>query len=230
MLQGRWVWTYRILASSGLIGTFSALGFGVTVIVLGANQLNAAAVFSGPISSFQSLPVYFFVSVGTVIALLWMYRSHREIVRRLTLLVATAIVVQAIVLSVVWTPRARTEFLVIDSPTASVLASAQRQIPAGDEVVVSQGVSGRFANRALVFPFLDISDGGQRIPVFGDNVVFVLSTKGIEYASTAGTDTAVAYLQRLGARPIAIGSGVFAFAWHRPPGIHYLDFPSTPRG
>ena len=78
MLRSRWLWNYRMLVSSGLIGVVSGLGFGVALIVLLANGLNAAAVFSGPISSFQALPVYYFVTIGTVAVLLWMIRStHR---------------------------------------------------------------------------------------------------------------------------------------------------------
>ncbi|MGD0881741.1 MAG: DUF2079 domain-containing protein [Acidimicrobiales bacterium] len=230
MFQARWLWTYRMLVSSGLVGVVSGIGFGVAAVVLGANTLNTAAVFSGPISSFQALPVYFFVVIGSVSVLLWMSRSARRALRWAVLPIAVAVLVQAAVLSVTWIPKARTQFLVINGPTADRLAAIQSRMPGDDEVVASQGVVGRFADRQLIFPFLDIGDAGQVIPVYGSRVVFVLTTAGIEYASTAGTLASVRYLEGLHARSLGGGDGVYAFAWHPPRGTRYITFPPTAPG
>ena len=225
MIQGRWLWTYRMLASSGLVGVVSGLGFGIAAVVLGANTLNAAAVFSGPISSFQALPVYFFVLVGSVAVLLWLYRSSRAVVRWTVLAVAAAILVQALVLSAVWVPRARTEFFVVGGAAASRLATVQAGIPAGAEVIASQGVVGRFANRVSIYPFLDLGDGGQTIPVDASTVVFVLTTSGIEYATPTGTRAAVDYLVHHGAHLVSRGAGVYELVWHPTPGTRWLIIP-----
>jgi hypothetical protein len=228
MLRSRWLWNYRMLASSGLVGVVSGLGFGVAFVVLVANGLNAAAVFSGPISSFQALPVYYFVTVGTVAVLLWMIRSAHRVLRWIAGVLVVAVLAQAVVLSVVWIPRARTEFLVVGGAAAGRLARAEAGIPADAEVIASQGVIGRFANRVAIYPFLDLDDGGQIIPVSADTVEFVLSTAGIEYATTAGTLTAVSYLEHHGARLVSQGDGVYVLVWHPRPGTHRLTLPATP--
>ena len=227
MLRSRWLWNYRMLASSGLIGVVSGLGFGVALIVLLANGLNAAAVFSGPISSFQALPVYYFVTIGTVAVLLWMIRSTHRVLGWIAAILVVAVLVQAVVLSVVWIPRARTEFLTVSGPAAAKLAQAEAGIPAGAEVIASQGIIGRFANRVAIYPFLDLNDGGQIIPVSEPTVVFVLSTQGIEYATPAGTLAAVAYLEHHGARLVSQGDGVYVLVWHPRPGTHRLVLPAT---
>jgi hypothetical protein len=117
--------------------------------------------------------------------------------------------------------------LTIGPATAAQLGRVQAGIPGSDEVIASQGVIGRFANRQLIFPFLDVADEGQIVPVFGRPVVVVLTDDGIEYATAAGTARAVAYLRSLGARPLAAGAGVYAFEWLPPPGTRRLVFPPT---
>jgi hypothetical protein len=142
--------------------------------------------------------------------------------------VAVAVLVQVVVLAAIWIPRARTQFAVIDGPTAATLAQLQTKIPDGAEVVASQGVIGRFANRRLAFPFLDINSGGQIVPVYGTSpVVVVLTNAGLEFSTAAGTATAVDYLRSLGAKEITSSNGVQAFVVHPKAGMTRLMFPAT---
>ena len=218
---------YLQLASAGLIGVLCPLGFGMSVVVLLENALNASPVFSSQLSAFQSLSVYAFVTVGTVMVLLWLSRIRWSGRRILASVVAIAVLVQVVVLAAVWIPRARTQFAVVDGSTAAALAELQPKIPRGTEVVVSQGVIGRFADRRLVFPFLDIGNGGQAVPVYGRSpVVVILTDAGIEFATKAGTASAVAYLRSIGAREITSKNGVSAFVVDPAAGTKYLMFPS----
>jgi len=230
MLTSRSVNMYRILASSGIIGVATPLGFGVTFVVMLSNELNASPVFSAPLSSFQNLPMVFFVLIGTVQLLAWFCTRRARLWRWAAVVVAIGLSVQCVVLSAVWTPRARTSFLVVNGPTAAALARVEPGIPSGDEVVASQGIVGRFGNRAYVYPFLDLGGGGQAIPLHGVPVTFVLTPHGIEYASAADTATAVAHLEALGARRIPAGPGVVALRWTPPSGAHYLTIPPTASG
>jgi len=230
MLSSRSANIYRILAPSGVVGVLSPIGFGITLVVMLSNELNAAAVFSGPVSSFQNLPMCFLVLVGTAQVLAWLARRRVRTYRVLAAVLGAVLLVQAVAFSAVWTPRARQYFLVVDAPTAVALARVADRIPAADEVIASQGVVGRFGDRQLVYPFLDTGGNGQVIPVFDRPVVFVLTSGGIESATAADTSTAVARLREIGAEPLGAGPGVQAFVWTPPEGTEYVTIPPTPGG
>jgi uncharacterized membrane protein len=219
---------YLQLASAGLIGVLSPLGFGMSVVVLLENALNGSPVFSSQISAFQSLSVYAFVTVGTIMVLSWLGRIRWSGRRIVASVVALAILVQVVAIAAIWIPRASTQFAVVDGSTAAALSELQSKIPNGAEVVVSQGVIGRFADRRLVFPFLDVNNGGQVVPVYGRGpVVVVLTDAGVEFATTAGTSSAVAYLRSIGAQEITSKNGVHAFLLHPATGMTHLMFPAT---
>jgi uncharacterized membrane protein len=219
---------YLQLAAGGLIGVLSPLGFGMSVVVLLENALNGSLVFSSQTSAFQSLSVYAFVLVGTVMVLLWLGRRRWSGRRLVASVVAAAVLVQVVVLAAIWIPRARTQFAVINGPTATTLAQLQPKIPDGAEVIASQGVIGRFADRRLVFPFLDVDSGGQIVPVYGTGpVVVILTNAGLEFSTAAGTATAVDYLHSLGAQEITSRNGVQAFVVHPKAGTTRLEFPAT---
>jgi hypothetical protein len=234
-IRTRWLFTYRLVASSGLLGAVTAVALGVSLAVLLPSDLNISPVFSGPISSFQNLPVYYFVPIGTALALAWIFRMaarfQRPALRLLRWAVVplgVAVLVQSLVLATIWIPQIHTQFLTVDSSAATQLVKVEAAIPANDEVIVSQGVLGRFANRALVFPFLDIANGGQVVPLFGRPVVFILTDQGVEFATAAGTATAVAYLRSIHAHALVARDGIFAFRWQPPSGASRLTFPATP--
>lgn len=227
MLASRSANIYRILAPSGVVGVATPLGFGVTFVVMLSNELNASPVFSAPLSSFQNLPMVFFVLIGTVEVLAWFCTRKARAWRRAAVVVGIGLLVQCVVLAALWIPRAGTTFLVVDGPTAAALARVEPGIPAGDEVVASQGIIGRFADRQFAYPFLDLGGGGQAIPLHGVPVTFVLTPHGIEYASPADTAAAVAHLEALGAKRLPAGPGVVALRWTPPPGAEYLTIPPT---
>jgi hypothetical protein len=230
MLTSRSSNIYRILAPSGVIGVASPLGFGITFVVLLSNELNASPVFSSPLSSFQNLPMCFFVLIGTVEVLAWFSTRRARAWRWIAVVVGVGLLVQCVVLATLWIPRARTTFLVIDGPTAAALARVEPGIPSGDEVVASQGVVGRFANRQYVYPFLDLGGNGQAIPLHGVPVTFVLTDQGIEYTTPADIAAATAHLEALDARRIPAGPGVVALRWTPPAGAAYLTIPPTAAG
>jgi uncharacterized membrane protein len=220
---------YLQLAAGGLVGVLSPLGVGMSVVVLLENALNGSLVFSSQTSAFQSLSVYAFVLVGSVMVLLWLGRRRWSGRRLIASVVAVAVLVQVVVLAALWIPRARTQFAVIDGATAATLTQLQPKVPDGAEVVVSQGVIGRFADRRLVFPFLDVDSGGQIVPVYGSGpVVVILTNAGLEFSTAAGTATAVNYLRSIGAKEITSSNGVLAFVVHPKAGTTQLMFPATP--
>jgi len=230
MLHSRAANIYRILAPSGIIGVASPLGFGVAFVVLLSNELNASPVFSSPLSSFQNLPLCWFVLIGSVELLAWFLTRPARAWRWGAAVVGVGLLVQCVVLAVLWIPRAPTEFLVVDGPTAAALARVESGIPAGDEVIASQGVVGRFGDRQYVYPFLDLGGGGQVVPLHGVPVTVVLTSAGVEYTTPADIDATVAHLESLGARRIPSGHGVVALRWRPPPGARSLTIPPTTPG
>ena len=66
----------KFIASSGSIGLVSALGFGMTVVVLVPNALNQSAVFIGAAAAFQNLAAVVFLIVGGVTLLTWLARRN----------------------------------------------------------------------------------------------------------------------------------------------------------
>jgi len=106
-----------------------------------------------------------------------------------------------------------------------VLSRALDRIPPQDEVVASQGIVGRFADRADVY---DLAGGAtSSVPVTGSTVWFVVAPNvGIETQPVNGAQGAVATLESfLKADLVSQGGGIWVFRWHRPTSVHTLVFP-----
>lgn len=218
----------RWVEAAGLLGVVMPIGFGMALVVLLSNELNASLGFSTAVTSFQTFPVLCFVGVGTVEALVWLVRSRWRALRWLVAPVGVALLVGSGILSATWTPLAASGFLKVDTAAATQLAAAVvPRVPPDAEVVVSQGVIGRFADRRLVYPFLDIAGQGQQVPIFGGTVVFILTNQGIEENPPTGLQNAVAAVEHLDVQTISRSGGVYAFEWHPPAGVRSFTFPAT---
>jgi hypothetical protein len=224
-LKPRWHQIWKYVASTGTLGVLSAVGLPMTLIVLGSNGLNSSGVFIGADATFQSLAAVFATAVGAVMVVTWLARRGRAGVV-LAALVGLAMVVQAGVVSAQWTHRAPDAFLLVPAATADQLGSVEHRIPSSAEVVVSQGVIGRFGGHQWVYPYLDAFVDGQTVPVQAKTVAFVFTDVGLESASVAGTAAAEALVgQHLHATLLASGSGVVAYLWHPPAGTTSLTLP-----
>lgn len=247
---------FKFIAGAGTLGVVSGIGFFVALVVLVPNALNSSPGFISDVAAFQALAAVLALVVGAVMVMTWVARRQvgtrrlaavgaatsnvtgdaaagrrrRRWVRRapvtVALLLGLGAVAQVAVESAHWTPLARTTFARVGVSTASELGAVSAEVPTSDEVIVSQGVMGRFGARRFVYPFLDDFGDGQTVPLFGRTVYVVLvPQQGIETASVAGTDAAVGLMERLGARRIADRDGVIAFAWHVPDHRHRITFP-----
>jgi hypothetical protein len=215
---------FKYVASTGTLGVLSAVALPMAVVVLGANGLNTAPNFVGAAATFQSLVVVLFTAVGAVGLLTWLLSRGTRAATVLTAALGLVMVAQAAYVSVQWTPRART-FLQVPASTAAQLDRVRRQIPTGAEVVVSQGVIGRFGAHAWVYPFLDSFANGQTVPLNAPTVVFVFTDVGIEAATPAQTAAAEALVGALpGVRILTEGVGVEAFSWSVPASTPSLTF------
>ena len=128
------------LAPSGLVAVGSLWLLPIAAIVLLANDLPADRTYAYP--SFQWLPLYVLLPVGTVAVLGWLARRRR----RMALLLAGLVVAQALAWAAVWVPQTPGRWLRVSGATAATLARIEARIPASAEVIASQGVMG--ASRA----------------------------------------------------------------------------------
>ena len=224
VLHTRWTQMYTFIAGAGTIGAFSALGFGLGIIILVPNALNQSGVFIGPVAAFQNLVAVIFMTVGAISVMTWIVsRRHGRLT---AILIGVAALAQIVVVSVQWIPRIPTNFAVVSSPIARQLDQTQANIRPDAQVIVSQGVIGRFGSRHYVYPFLDAFAGGQSIPVNARTVVFVfVPSGGIELATPVQTNAAIAMVRNtLHATQIPSGPLVTVFLWHPPPGTNHLQF------
>jgi Predicted membrane protein (DUF2079) len=219
----RALWTKRIdllanLAPSGLVGIGDLLILPLALVVLLTNSLYFGLLFAAPI--FQTLPVYVFLPVGTVAALAWLMRRRR----RAALLLVGMLAAQALGWAAVWAPKTPGQWVRVSGPAAATLASIEARIPASAEVVVSQGVSGRFAGRADVEPLA----GPRIIHLAGVETWFIIApSQGIEIQSTARAMALIAELAGpLHATLVTHAHGVWAFRWRPPPGMRTITTPS----
>ncbi len=249
------LWGHRLnvladLSPVGWVGMLTPWTFGVPLVVLLTNNATPFSVFSIP--TFQSVPVYGFAAVGTIVILAWLAagrlrvpawlpvpasmrppdsgtRRARRLVaipRWLSLLVCGLLVVNAVVWAAIWFPPMKSTWVRISAGQAESLSSIERRIAPGDEVVASQGVVGRFADRAEVY---DLTAGNDHIPMRSSTVWFiVVPNAGIETQSVNGALGTLGALGWLGATLVSHDAGIWAFRWHPPRGLRALNFPDRP--
>jgi Predicted membrane protein (DUF2079) len=215
----------KFIASSGTIGLLSALGVGMSLVVLVLNALNQAPVFIGAAAAFQNLAAVVFLIIGGVTFFTWLVRRGRWGPAAVWFVSGLA-AVQVVVVATQWIPKIPNEFLQVNTVTAEQLSEAQSKIPEAAEVIASQGIIGRFGGRQSLYPYLNSFADGQTIPVTSPTVAFVfVPNQGIEAATPAQTHAAIERVKNeLGAQEVISTPNVSAFIWHPPPGTRSVRF------
>ncbi len=204
------------LAPGGLLGVGVPLILPLALGVIVPDTL-LGHVFAEPL--FQNVPLYVFVPVGTVAALTWLLRRHRQA----AFVLAGIAAAQAIGWAAVWGPQIPVQWLRVSSSEAATLESVQARIPASAEVVASQGVLGRFSGRRYAYPF---SGEGRKIPLQPDTWFVITPTSGIELDTTAYSMGVIGELAGpLDARLVTHANGVWAFQLTPPPGMTTFTTP-----
>ncbi len=240
----RWPAMGRVLASGGLLGLLTPVGFFVALGTLVPAALNVNPAFLSPTIAFQTLAVIPFVFVGSVSLLLRVGTTgtgpaqsagnHARVARRtsrvdrwrapLAWVAAAGLIALALGQSVSLYSQLRSDWWRVDGPAASVLDRGLTKIPAGAEVIASQGVIGRFAERVSIYP--DVA-APQAFPVRQRTVVFVLApAQGIESVPAASAEADIAYArQQLHATVLTSGHGITVLEWQPPPGTSLVVLP-----
>ncbi len=212
--------------SSGTIGFFSAIGLGITSVVIIPNALNQSPVFIGAAAAFQNLAAVVFLLVGVVTFLTWIVRRGRY-GPALVWIFGLIALLQILSASHLWIPRIAPMFLKVNQSTAQDLTTVLSRTDPHAEVIASQGTIGRFGARKSVYPYLNSFADGQTIPIDSRQVVFVfVPHQGIEAATPEETEAAINVVRSdLHATPILATSNVTAFAWNPPHGVTSVHFP-----
>jgi hypothetical protein len=224
---------YKFVGGAGSIGVFSAVGAAFSAVVLLPSVLNASPAFISDVGGAQNILVPIACAVGIAMLATWLAERGRALEGRwrvglsaLALVLAVGAAAETVGMSAYWTPKSGEMFARVDSATAAQLAKVSTVIPGDAETIVSQGVVGRFAQRHAFYPYIDAFGDGQTVPLFGRTVyVVLLPTQGLESATPAATEAAIAQMRRLGARQLSARDGVYAFAWRVPRGQHTVTFP-----
>lgn len=207
------------LAPAGIVGFFSPLAFGVALLVLLSSVLPQYGFFAEP--GFQVFPMYGFVAVGTASVLFrlgegrWTF-SGRRLPPSASRWACVGLGALALAWAVVWLPHYPSRWLVVTPSGGRAVQAARALIPERAEVVVSQGIGGRFVERSQVFEVESVPD---RVPIRERQVYFVLSaTQGIE-VPVQDTEAVLAQVaDDLGATPVEHQAGVWVFRWDPPAG------------
>jgi hypothetical protein len=210
---------WQNLSASGLIGVGFLWILPVIFAVLASNNLAAGSLFAQP--SFQTLPLYVLLPVGTIAVIGWFARRHRLLAAGVTAL----ILVQALYWTVVYGPRTKEQWVQIPSGTAATLSRVEARIPSSDEVIASQGVVGRFSSRPDVQAFF--GPGADPVALSGAQTWFIIvPSHGIETTTPEQGLQLVSELGgRLHATLITHANGVWVYRWQPPRGQHKIILP-----
>jgi hypothetical protein len=201
----RWL-TWQNLAASGPLGRGFVWALPVAAVVWLTNDLALGTLFARP--SFQMLPLYMLLPVGTVMVLAWVARRQTFA----ALLLAGLVVAQATALTAQWGSKTKEHWLVVPQNTAATLSSVLPRIPASDEVVVSPNVAGRFSGRR------DIQTLYQpgRIPLDGSTTWFVV-VRASETLDRSQTQQVINELNgAMHATRVTQANGVWVYRWTPP--------------
>jgi hypothetical protein len=223
----RVLWDKRLdlwanLAPGGIVGIGFVAVLPVLAVVLLTNMLFNGWLFAAP--SFQDLPLYVFLPVGTVAVLGWLLRRYR----RTALLLTGLAVVQALAWTVAMGPQTSSHWLLVSSPSAATLADISARIPASAGVIASQGGVGRFSGRTEVEALS--GPGSQKLALSDRETWFVIAPSvGSESQTAASAGALIAELTSgLHATLVVHANGVWAFRWRPPARMRTFTVPAAP--
>lgn len=219
------LWNHRLyieanLAPSGILGIVAPWTAGVAMTLILANNLIRVPDLTG--FFFQYDAMYSFLAVGTVIVLARLARVRR-LGFPLAGIISVMLVIDSLGWAAVWIPHVNHRWLRVSPSASRVLLAAHKLVPQNAEVIASQGVIGRFADRNLVYSY---KQGGS-FPIRARSVYFVMAVgQGIELAPVDGQLGAIDTIAvRLRATLLLHGHGIWIFKWNPPSTVRDVVLP-----
>jgi hypothetical protein len=214
---------YTLIKPVGVIGFASAWGFGVPFVILTSNALSSSSGFI--VEPFQSSAAFPFLLLGSVMVLVSLGQRFRfGWIAALAL--ALALGGQALAYGVTTSPsNVRWAVGQIPPAMSAQLDKALARTPADAEVLATEGIMGRFSARPSVYFLVP----GRTFPVHSRPVVFVIDPARDAYPVSDDEADIALIRNRLHARVLVNGDGVWAFEWQPPRGTTRLTLPDVPR-
>ncbi len=230
------LWAHRLnimgeISPAGLLGSFSPIGLGISLVILLTDNLigrahNLGLNFGTPIY-FQGIAVVPFVAVGTISLL----SRFRTLFRRLWNLVwygvVAALFANTIAWFVIFVPPIQSHLDGITSQAARVLSSIQPYVSHNQQVVSTQAFVGRFAARDSVQTFV----GGTAVHIAQHHVIVLVSPyQGVEVSPVTAELARIWNAATLpGSKLIEHGGGIWAFNYYSQATNYDLNLGRAPK-
>jgi hypothetical protein len=133
-----------------------------------------------------------------------------------------------VVIALVVLPSVPRHWIAVDASAATQLTKVEREVPANAEVIASNGIVGRFAERdsAYVLGYSPRTAQFQEtttIPIQRSVVVFILSPNQGVGEQPGQERKAISFvLHYLHARVLVERAGIYAFEWTPPTGTTHV--------
>jgi hypothetical protein len=212
------------VSAAGILGILWPPALVPAVVVL----LEGGFARGFSIPSFQNIVIAPLIATGTVAILLKVEARTTIAMRRRVSLVAAILLVNSITWATIWFPRVQRQWIDVSSASSRVLAQDLARIGPGDEVVVSQGVAGPFADRDWVYT---LTQEPMRVVLAQRRVWFVMAPDvGIEIWTPSQTLGAIGQLEHTrGVRLIDVSGGIWLFQWTPPRTLRAFTLGSSAR-
>jgi hypothetical protein len=238
VLKGRISPIVHYLQTGGVIGFFTAWGFGVPFVVLLSSGLQDTPLFIN--EPFQQFAVFPFVLFGTVSLLVtWSTRSERvseseghATTRTFLRPFAAMLLALAALAGAFWYAETRLPQSFhnnaingfIPGGEAAALRTVLRQTPADAEVISSLPISGRFGTRKTIYLYLSTT---TPIPIKERTVLLVMdSAHTTQIVSTEQVAEAARYVMtHFHARETVTGTDMRALVWTAPSSMTSVTLP-----
>jgi len=210
-----------LLLPLGLVGVATRRGGALALAILGPAMAFAGGPYASPAFAFQVWPALLPILVCSVSVLARFLPGRARLVRD----VAVGWAVLVVLFELQGLRAGLPGWLPVTSREAATIRALRRRVPVEDELVMSQGIAGRFADRPslelLMHPI-------QAVPIDRRTVFFVLAPDvgQVQVSPASARAFAGAVATRLGARLVFAGGGVVCYRWKPPAGVRDVVFPT----
>ena len=220
VVGSRWDLIFLFLSTAGIVGVVWPWALPTALVVIVPSALNSDSYFLQARAAFQTWPAIPVVLVGSIAVLTWLSTRQRRGIR-VSRLVVAAWIAALVPLAGAGIADLPEHWLSVDASAASELRTISARVSPRVELVVSQGVIGRFTQPTQVYDFWTL---GQKIPVTRREVVFVLTPdQGASPTPSWQTKRAITFVsQSLKAHVLTARHGVFELSWTAPTDVDHV--------
>ena len=201
---------------TGYLGVLSLWGLLVPGLIVVETALAGGPMYTEP--GENTIAIWAIATVGTMITLYWLSRKNRWFAG----VVAGLVSLSAVGWAVMGYTALPLKYTMVSNQGARVLTKALHTIPQNAEVIASQGIIGRFADRSHAYIL-----GFSTTPVVTRSVYFVISPyQGINPMPQQAIFSRMTYLvDTLHVSVLTHTDNVWVYKWIPPPSVHSVVWP-----